>query len=245
MSVVLIIVAAVASPASDLDSLIQQANQHFEDKDYDKALELYTDLSHRGYESASLFFNIGNCYFKKGELGYAVLFYLRAKRLDPNDDDINANLDFARQFMPTQMEGVEINPVTQFFGMLTAPFTLDILAWLSSIMFIILILFLSAFIYFQLNGLGTKLIIYFLLGLFVISAGLTTYKYRHEYMTRRGVIVTDEAKVFSAPTADGDLEFVGAFGLTFDIGREADDYYLVIFDNKRKGWIKKEFVEII
>jgi len=240
----MLIVSGV-SYATEPDSLFQQANQHFEDKEYDKALEIYTGLTESGYESASLYFNIGNCYFKQGELGYAILYYLRAKRLDPNDDDINANLDFARQFMPTRLEGIEFNPVTQFFGTITGPFTLDLLAWLSSIFFVILVLFLSALVYFQLGGLPSKLLVYLLLALFLVSAGMTTYKYRNEYMTGKGVIVADEARIYSAPAADSDLEFVGAFGLTFEVGREIDNYYLVMFENKRKGWIKKELVEII
>jgi len=244
-TVLLMLIFAAGANAADVDSLLSEAGQQFENKDYDSALAIYTGIIDLGYESAALHFNIGNCYFKKGELGYAILYYLRAKRLNPNDDDINANLEFARQFMPTRMEGLEINPVSQFFGMLTSPFTLEKLAWISSILFIILLLLVCGMIYFQINGLGAKLIVYMMLALFIVSAGLTTWKYRNEYMTKKGVIVADEARVYSAPSADGDLEFVGGFGVTFEVGRSVNDYYLVIFENKRKGWIKKELVEII
>ncbi|PKK84797.1 MAG: hypothetical protein CVT49_01185 [candidate division Zixibacteria bacterium HGW-Zixibacteria-1] len=233
------------SAASELDSLFLQAKQYYESNEFDQALAVYTDIINRGYESPALYFNAGNCYFKKGELGFAILYYLRAQRLDPNDDDINSNLAFARQFIPSRLEGVKINPVTEFFGTVTSPFTLDLLAWLSSILFILLVLSLSGIIYFQMRSLGTKLTVYVLITLFVISAGLTTYKYRNEYLTKRGVIVAREAKVYSAPTENSDVEFVGTFGLTFEVGRAVDDYYLVIFENKRKGWIKTELVNII
>ena len=52
-------------------------------------------------------------------------------------------------------------------------------------------------------------------------------------MTKRGVIVSDEARVFSAPAEDSDLEFVGAFGLTFEIEkskREAHDLKFKMLD---------------
>jgi len=229
----------------DVDSLFLQANKHFEDKEYDLALDGYLKLEEAQYASASLYFNIGNCYFKEGRLGYAVLYYLRARRLNPNDDDINANLAFARQFMPTRLEGVKINPVTAFFDTVVAPFTLEILAWLTSILFVILMLFLSAVTYMQFRGLLVKITLYFLLVFLIASSGMTTYKYRTEYLTERGVIVAEEARIYSAPTEDSDLEFAGAFGLIFEIDKATDDYYLVIFENKRKGWIKKESVEII
>jgi hypothetical protein len=79
----------------------------------------------------------------------------------------------------------------------------------------------------------------------LIGLGMTTYKYRIEYLTRTGVIVSEEARVFSAPAEDSDVEFVGAFGLTFEVGKRLDDYYLVIFENKRKGWIRKDDIGII
>lgn len=249
-SPVLLLVAAVLilnSPGYtlDVDSLFLQANKHFEDKDYSLALNDYLGLEETGYVSASLYFNIGNCYFKEGKLGYAVLYYLRARRLSPNDEDINANLAFARQFMPTRLEGVEVNPITAFLGTVVAPFTLEALAWMASILFVIFMLFLSAVIYLQFRGLFFKITAYSLLALLIVSAGMTTYKYRTEYLTKKGVLVAEEARVYSAPTDDSDLEFIGAFGLTFEIDKAEDGYYLVVFENKRKGWIQKVNVEII
>jgi len=192
-----------------------------------------------------LYYNIGNCYFRQGELGYAILYYLRAKRLNPNDDDINSNLAFARQFMPTRMEGVKINPITSFFDMVVAPFTMNMMSWMGSILFILFLLFLSLMIYFQFRGLFVKITAYCLLILVIVTLSLAGYKFRSEYMTQKGVLVTTEAEIYSAPSENSDLEFTGGFGLTFEIKKSTGDYYLVIFENKRKGWIKKENVEII
>ncbi|UCD94618.1 MAG: tetratricopeptide repeat protein [Candidatus Zixiibacteriota bacterium] len=246
---ILVIVAAVSLPggasALGVDSLFASANNHFEQKEYDLALDEYVEVAGMGYESAALHFNIGNCHFKQGQLGYAILYYLRAKRLNPNDDDINANLAFARQFMPTRLEGVKVNPVTEFMKMVVSPFTLEKIAWISSVLFVVFFLFLSAMIYFRLQGFGSKLLVYVLLILMLVGLGMTTYKYRIEYLTKTGVIVSEEARVFSAPSVDSDVEFVGAFGLTFEVGKKVDDYYLVIFENKRKGWIRKDDIEII
>lgn len=229
----------------DADSLFSHANHNYENQDYSQALDGYLNLINQGYSSAPLYFNIGNCYFKEGKLGYAILYYLRAKRLNPNDDDINANLAFARQFMPTILEGVEVNPVTEFFDLVIAPFTLEIIAWISSVLFISFMLFLSVVIHMQFRGLYIKLTAYILFLLVIVSSGITTYKYRTEYLTKRGVIVSDEARVFSAPAEDSDLEFIGAFGLTFEIEKTTNEYYFITFENKRRGWIKKNNAEII
>ena len=230
---------------SAADSIFNVAGNYYQNQDYEQALENYIKLEQNDYQSASLYFNIGNCYFKLGKPGYAILYYLRAKRLNPNDADLSANLAFAQQLMPTRLEGIKINPVTSFFDMLVEPFTLNNLAWISSILFIMMTLFLSMVIFSQYRGLPVKIIIAVAIVLFISASGLTTYKYRSDYMTPRGVIVADEARIYSGPGEDNDLEFTGVFGLTFEIEKSTKDYYLVIFENKRKGWINKERVAVI
>jgi hypothetical protein len=229
----------------NVDSTFTAANRAYDNKDYEAALNGYLELEKSNNISAPLYFNTGNCYFRQGKLGYAILYYLRAKRLSPRDDDIAANLAFARQFMPTSLEGVKINPVASFFDSLVAPFTLNGLAWTASMAFIIFMLFLSAVVFFQWRGFRMKMAGYVLLVLVLASSGMTTYKYRTDYMTPKGVIVADEAQVYSGPGEDNDLEFLGAYGLTFEIEKSLGDYYRVIFENQRKGWIKKSNVEII
>lgn len=234
-----------AISAYNADSLFAAACRFYESKDYSSALQNYLQLEKDDHISAALYFNIGNCYFKEGKIGYSILYYLRAQHLKPNDDDISSNLAFARQFMPTTLEGVRINPVTSFFNSVVSPFTLNGWAWISSLLFVLLMLFLSALVYFGWRGFQLKIAGYALFFLLIISSSLTTYKYRTEYLTRRGVVVADQAQVFSGPGEDNNVEFNGAFGLTFEIEKESGDYYLVIFENGRKGWIGKNRVEII
>lgn len=238
-------VGTVTAEAPDTDSLFAAATGHYEKMDYDQALADYLQLDEAGYVSASLYFNIGNCYFKQDEPGYAILYYMRAQRLDPNDEDVASNLTFVRQFMAVSMEGVEINPVTTFMDSLVAPFTLNQLAWLASILFIIFILYLCVIIALRYGGIGIRILGYVLVIVLLVSSVMTTYKYRTDYMREIGVVVAAEANIYSGPGAGHDLEFVGSYGLTFTVERAEDDYYLVIFENKRKGWIAKDLVELL
>ncbi len=240
-----LLTAAYSGFAFDADSVFIEANTYFEAKEYSKALEKYQSLLEKEYVSAPLLYNIGNCYIKEGQFGNAILYYLKAQRLDPGDEDIESNLAFARQFMPTRLEGVKINPVTDFFDSIVSYFTLEFMAWIASVIFIIFILFLAAAVYFRYRGLLIKSLAYILLVMVIIISGLTTYKFRAEYLTLTGVIISDEADVYSAPDETGSLEFVGSFGLTFEIEKATDEYYLVMFENKRKGWIKKSEAGII
>ena len=48
-----------------------------------------------GGASAGLYFNLGNAYFKRSELGMALFNYERARRALPRDPDVDANREFA------------------------------------------------------------------------------------------------------------------------------------------------------
>ncbi len=243
-SILLILIVSSAN-GYNADSLFNSAGNYYQNQDYDEALKIYLEIEQKNYESAPLYFNIGNCFFKKGKLGYAILYYLRAQKLNPGDPDVETNLEFARMFMPTRMEGIKINPITTFFDLIVDSYTLSLIAWVASVLFILLMLYLSVIMFLQWRGLVIRIFVYFLIFLVFVSSGLATYKYRTDYMTEKGVIVADETRILSGPGEDNDVEFVGVFGLTFTIEKVTDNYYLVLFENKRKGWVQRGDVEKI
>ncbi len=89
-------VATTAADApGDLDAFAA-ANGLYDDGAYAEAARSYERLSALGYEDATIYYNLGNAYHKQGDIGRAILNYLRAKRLAPRDDDLTANLDLVR-----------------------------------------------------------------------------------------------------------------------------------------------------
>ena len=71
-------------------------NSSYEDDNFAQAAQAYQQLVDQGHREAALFYNLGNAHYKNGEIGRAVLNYLRAERLTPRDPDIRANLEIAR-----------------------------------------------------------------------------------------------------------------------------------------------------
>jgi len=53
-----------------------------------------------------LYYNLGNAYFKSGEIAPAILWYERALRLDPSDADIRYNLEYARALTQDRIDEV-------------------------------------------------------------------------------------------------------------------------------------------
>jgi tetratricopeptide (TPR) repeat protein len=72
------------------------ANAAYESGDYSRAASGFQQLLAAGHDSADLHFNLGNTYLRLGELGQAIASYRRAETRAPRDEDIAANLAFAR-----------------------------------------------------------------------------------------------------------------------------------------------------
>jgi tetratricopeptide (TPR) repeat protein len=68
----------------------------YEQEDFDAAAEAFEEVLAAGAEDAAVHYNLANSYFKSGRLGLAIFHYRRAHVLAPRDEDIAANLEYAR-----------------------------------------------------------------------------------------------------------------------------------------------------
>lgn len=238
----LILLVVLCSSIFGQSDEFAMGNKFYEDKDYASAIRMYQSVLDQKQESAGLYFNLGNAYFKSGDLGLAILNYMRAQRLAPGDEDIQANLEFATQFPQVQMEGVELNPVRAFLLSIVAPYHMDELAWASSGLFVLLMLLLIVRFGLLLAHPAVRTGIITIVTLLVITASLTTFKYHNEYLTRRGVIIAEEAPVYTGASEHSEIELHGASGLVVEILEEDSDFISVSFANKRRGWMHRDLV---
>src|SRR5947209_3472912 len=75
--------------------LFYKANDFYQKRDYENAAKNYESITKQGYESAEVYYNLGNCYYKTNNIPLAILNYERAIKLAPGDEDIDMNLKIA------------------------------------------------------------------------------------------------------------------------------------------------------
>jgi len=94
----------------ELETIIQEANSYYRQametapqdawkakKLYEKAAIYYEKLTtDNGIKNGKLYYNLGNAYFRMGDIGRAILNYLKAQQYIPNDKNLLQNLDYAR-----------------------------------------------------------------------------------------------------------------------------------------------------
>ena len=103
--------------AGDASRPFDAANKLYEERKYSDAAVAYQALLSSGAASPAVYFNLGNAQFKAGEIGHAIVAYLRTAQLTPRDPDVKANLQFARN----QVQGPTLRPtrLQRGFGMLS------------------------------------------------------------------------------------------------------------------------------
>lgn len=93
--------SAQEPPATDT---MAKANESYQRGEYAEAVQQYESLLDRGYEDAAIYYNLGNAYVETGDVGRAILSYLRARRQSPRDPDIADNLALALDMTVDRIE---------------------------------------------------------------------------------------------------------------------------------------------
>jgi tetratricopeptide (TPR) repeat protein len=94
-SIVLLLTTA-ASFAADTFAEFDAANRLYEQGKFAEAASSYQQMIQSGTVSPAIYFNLGNAFFKAGQLGRAIAAYRTAEKIAPRDPDVHANLQFVR-----------------------------------------------------------------------------------------------------------------------------------------------------
>src|SRR4030067_3096290 len=96
---IILLLGVVGSNAQENSlGLFQKANRFYDSGNFNSAIQSYHQLLDKGIKEATVYYNLGNAYFKARQLGKAILYYRKALKLAPRDKDIKTNLNFSRLF---------------------------------------------------------------------------------------------------------------------------------------------------
>ncbi len=115
---------------------IVKGNKAYSAGSYSTAVDQYKKVVEAGYESPELYYNIGNSYFKLNDYANAILWYERAKRIDPGNEDIDFNLNVANTKISDKIEPLPELFYKRWLNAVILLFSVDTWATVSIIMFI-------------------------------------------------------------------------------------------------------------
>jgi tetratricopeptide (TPR) repeat protein len=233
--------------ADSYSGLYQQANQYYQAGDYAKAIGTYEQIVKDGFESGELYYNLANAYYKSGRIPESILFYERAKRLLPRDEDVEQNLQVANLRVVDKIEAMPHLFLADYWNGFNNYFSLDGLTTVALVFYFLLLGSIGVFMLtrnyvlkkWSFVGGSVTLIIFLLMTSVFI---LRIHRYDHEQFA---IVFADVVSVKSSPDEKGTDVFLLHSGLKVEITDELSEWVKIRLADGKVGWVKRKIVEVI
>lgn len=223
----------------------KEASSLYAESQFKDAVKLYEGILKHGYESAPLYYNLGNAYLKLGLLGNAILYYERAKRLMPYDSDLKSNLNYANSLRrQPAMESSRLWLSRKIDTFLSA-FTIDGLTLALAAIYLMVILLLSLILFKKsMRKFVFKSVVIFGLIFMLVLTLLTINIYRIEHV-RSAIILTNETDARFEPLTATAVHFRLYAGSKIVMLKVRDQWSQIKREDGKIGWIESSTYDII
>lgn len=225
----------------------EQGNQYYQKENFQAAISSYESIINSGKESADVYFNLGNCYYKLHKVGPAVYNYEKALLLNPNDQEIKTNLDFARKMA---IDDIKIIPKVGFHKLIqdfTSTYYYDTWAWIAVALALVFFLF---FLGYYFSGTTLKKRIFFT-GMFVILLGITLsvsagiFERNRLENEKPAIVFAETAAVKSEPKTSSPDAFILHEGTKVHILESIANWKKIELTDETTGWIESSAIKEI
>ena len=223
------------------------ADTEYQKGNYQQAIRDYEEILKNG-ESAEIYFNLGNAYYRTDNITKAVLNYERARLLSPGDDDINFNLQFARSKTIDK-----ITPQSEMFFVTWYKSLVNFTSvdnWAKTgILCIVMALLLVLLYLFGPQLMLRKVGFFSGLAFFVIFllSNLFAFQQKQALDNRTGaIIISPSVNIKKTPAKNSADQFVLHEGTRVDIiDKGMTDWRCIRVGDGREGWIETKAIEEI
>jgi tetratricopeptide (TPR) repeat protein len=217
----------------------QQANGAYEQNDYAKAADLYRRAIDEGVADSKLYFNYANCMFRLNQPGMAILYYEKARKLDPNDQDVAYNLRFVNANIIDKNPAPEINALTKALQFAHSAFSINEGLWIVLGLFTLIFVAGMAALYAgtALRGALITAIVLAALALLVISPSLIL-KIKEQETLQYGIVLKPAVEMFSGPGETFQVLTQVHEGTKFEIVETRGEWVSVKLANGKGGFVR-------
>ena len=223
----------------------EKANEYYIAEDYRKAVETYMAVVESGMVSAELYFNLGNSFFRLGDYPSAILYYEKAKRLSPKDEEILMNLGITNTKITDKFEVMPDIFFIHWWKVFSGFLTRD--QWAVVFLLLVFASVLCLAWYFLAFSYGRKKLAFYVFVLFIVFSGTAFgagFQQHREQTRPAGIIMKNKVNVSSSPQTDRP-KFVVHGGTKVDILDELGNYYRIRVADGNNGWISKDDLSVI
>ncbi|MDR2084511.1 MAG: tetratricopeptide repeat protein [Bacteroidales bacterium] len=224
-----------------------EAVNEYNAENFATAVVLFQELYDEGYSNFELLYNLGNSYFRTNDMPSAILYYERALRLSPNNDDVKYNLSIANKLIVDKIDAVPEMFYVKWWRSFINVFSLKNWMRINLILFSITVLCIIVMslgrnisvkkVAFRLSIFG---LILFIISL-IVNISLKKQVTRDDY----AVVFTPTVTAKGSPIDNGVDIFVVHKGTKVNINDEVGEWIEIVLANGKTGWIRKTDIKII
>jgi len=223
------------------------ANKAYTQEKYNEAIVQYNKLLEKGIVSSDIYYNIGNCYYRLSNFPMAILYYEKAKKINPADSDVELNLKIANNKIIDKIEPIPQLFFVKWWILLTNMFHFDLWAIISIISTALFFMFLFFYLISKTYG-GKKLFFWLsITSLLIIILSITFAYNQYSNINKKdeAIVFAPTLTVKSSPDEKGIDKFVIHEGTKVIILDELNNWVKIKIANGSNGWVEKQNLEII
>jgi len=227
--------------------LFDQANKHFQQNEYQQAIETYLEIISNGYESWQLYYNLGNAYYKVKQVGRAIVNYERALKLNPKNEDILFNLDIANLSVVDKIVTPPQFIIIKFLSDLKSLWDIQTLTFLAIGVYLLITLLVIVKIFIR-NSRFQRLINMILIAvmtLFLIVSIIFIIRIHENNTFQYAIVLEQKVDVLSSPDSEATELFSLHEGVKLKVEEFRDDWAKIRLADRKVGWVKRDAFEII
>lgn len=225
--------------AQNPEESLRKANSLYNENAFDSALVVYKDIVEQGYSSATLYYNIGNTYYKLRNYPLAIYYYEKSLKLDPNNDDTKHNIEIAQLFLTDKIEAVPELFIKTWWNNFSNTFTLN--TWSIITLVLIGLLLTCIFFYITAKTRGLKKSMFFtgilLIVLTICSFSISAKKHNYISTNNEGIVIIPTITIKSSPSNSSVDLFVLHEGSKVKIFDNTDGWEKIKIANGSIGWL--------
>ena len=227
---ILVVLVLAGNLFAKSSELFEQGNKAYQAGDFATAKDRYEGLVKEGNGGLALSLNLGNTYYRLGQMGRARLWYERALEAAPRDEDARYNRDIVRERVGEKETDTD--------GLRSVAGILWILASVANVLFFALLaLGLSRegeWIWWGRWVLGLVFAI-------LLTVALAAQR---QMSVRYGVVIVDRAEARTGPSAQEQVGFVAPEGHRVVLLDRLNDWVQIGVPAKGlKGWVQSNAIE--
>ena len=229
------------------NSLLDKANQHYTSEEYEESVAIYEEILNSNQESAEVYYNLGNAYFKTGQITKAIISYERAKLQAPNDEDIQFNLDLANQHVVDAIDPLPKVFFVRWWNTLSNKFSADGWAKIGLITFILTLILAGFFLFTKATSIKR---LSFWIGILIIAISVFSFNFAARQKNRMtshnyAIITQPSVTVKSSPSESGTDLFLIHEGLKVEIKDNLGNWRQIRLADGNQGWLTANSIEKI